>query len=71
MVSLLLNLGLFLPLTFSVEGFARAQEVKVNTFLNIVLSTTSAGKLKASFKGIKSCFQGFGSGMQYFSEYFI
>ena len=45
MVSLFLNLGLLLPLTFLVKGFAMAQDGKDNTFLKVVLVSTLASNM--------------------------
>lgn len=42
MTSLFLNLGLLLPLTFLVKGFAMAQDGKDNTFLKVILVSTLA-----------------------------
>jgi len=40
-----LNLGLLLPFTFLVKGFAMAQDGKDNTFLKVVLVTSPASNI--------------------------
>jgi len=45
MTSLFLNLGLLLPFTFLLKGFAMAQDGKDNTFLKVVLVTSPASNM--------------------------